>query len=369
MEKNIMFHLFFIVLMSIGNSQAETNFDHSTTGFQLTGQHNFLPCESCHLRGIFKGLPDTCEGCHESFSQIGGSLKPLTHVPTRAACDDCHTDNSWTVVRMDHAEIIQPCITCHDGLQYTGKPIDHIESSDTCDDCHIQVAWIPARFDHFGITDTCITCHDGTTAIGKNLNHVTSSNICEDCHTTNGWIPALFRHDGIDTNCISCHNGTISTGKNLNHVPSNNECEICHLNTLSWTPALFDHNNVTDTCDTCHNGIIATGKGTGHFITDRQCDSCHYESGWTQIRDYSHESANYPGSHGVPLTCFSCHREKTETLGWVASAYYPDCGACHINDYEPDKHEGAPVTDNLDCSGLCHKDTPEHQIFHSDWEL
>ena len=372
MNKNITLNLFFIILITLfstGKLSAETNFDHSTTGFLLTGQHNFLSCESCHIRGIFKGLPDTCEGCHEDFSLVGGSLKPITHVTTRASCDDCHTDNSWAAIRMDHADVTQDCVTCHNGIKYTGKPSNHIQSSDTCDDCHLQVSWIPARFDHFGVTDNCVFCHNGTTAIGKHINHVTSNDVCDDCHTTNGWLPALYNHNGIDTNCVSCHNGLIATGKNLNHVISDDVCEVCHTNTISWKPALFDHTNINDTCVTCHNGIIATGKDSGHFITDRQCDDCHYESKWSLIKDYLHISDNYPGKHGVSLSCFSCHKEKTENLGWVTSSYYPECGACHANDYEPNKHEGAPVTDNLDCAGLCHKDKPEHQIFHTDWEL
>lgn len=359
-----------ILYLVINNTQAETNFDHSTTGFQLTGQHSILACEACHVRGIFKGLPDTCEGCHDKFAQIGGSLKPVTHVRTTASCDDCHTDNSWSAIRMDHTEITDTCITCHNGISNTGKPAGHVVSSDTCDDCHLTVAWIPARFDHFGITDTCVTCHNGITAPGKDLNHVDSNDICEDCHNTNAWIPALFDHAGVTDACFSCHNGIKYTGKDTNHVPSDNLCEDCHL-TTGWTPATFDHTKTTELCDSCHNGTYADGiPTTGHFNTTQQCDSCHYVTEWFTTKPYTHISPNYPGEHtGVTLTCYSCHKEKSETLGWVSSGYYPDCAACHVNDFANDKHEGLTVSEIPDCSGACHKPDPQHQLFHSDWAL
>ena len=49
----------------LAESNEDEGFDHSTTGYFLTGQHTILSCEACHIRGIFKGIPKTCEGCHE----------------------------------------------------------------------------------------------------------------------------------------------------------------------------------------------------------------------------------------------------------------------------------------------------------------
>jgi len=365
--------LIFLLLLTLFMSAAksESNFDHSTTSFQLTGQHSILPCESCHVRGIFKGLPDTCEGCHEQFSHIGGTLKPMTHVRTNASCDDCHTDNTWAAVRMDHAEITDACITCHNGVLNTGKPVGHVESDDTCDDCHLPVSWIPARFDHFGITDTCITCHNNAPIPGKPVGHVASDDVCEDCHYTTGWLPASFRHIGITDNCFSCHNSTnpYATPKPVTHVPSTDICEDCHKSTSAWLPALFVHDENTTDCNSCHyNGGPGTYYDASHLMTTRQCDTCHYVTGWGALRPYTHDSPNYPGEHtGVNLGCYSCHKEKTESLNWVASTYYPDCAACHVNDYEIDKHEGLTVSQIPDCSGTCHKPNPEHQLFHDDW--
>lgn len=350
---------------------AESNFDHSTTGFFLTGQHSVLPCESCHLRGIFKGLPDTCEGCHDKFSQIGGTLKPITHVRTTAACDDCHTDNTWAAVRMDHADIEADCITCHNGTLNTGKPLNHVVSSDTCDDCHLTVAWTPARFDHFGITDACVSCHNGGIALGKPVGHPLSEDTCDDCHSTHAWLPASFKHIGISGDCFSCHNTTnpYTTAKPTNHVPSVDICEDCHKTTQAWSPALFFHDETTTDCKSCHvNGGYGTPIGPGHLMTDIQCDICHYTTDWTPLKSYSHDSPNYPGTHtGVTLGCYSCHKEKTESIGWANTSYYPDCAACHANDFDNEKHEGLTVSEIPDCAGTCHKPNPEHQLYHDDW--
>ena len=347
----------------------ENRFDHSTTAFPLTGQHSVLSCESCHIRGIFKGLPTTCEGCHDKFAQIGGQLKPVTHVRTSAPCDDCHTDNSWSAVRMDHSDITQQCISCHNGSLNTGKPIGHVVSSDNCDDCHLTISWIPARFDHFGITDNCVTCHNGTIAQGKHLAHVPSNDVCDDCHSTAAWIPAQYDHSGITDACFSCHDGSYATPKHATHYATVDTCEDCHL-TTAWSPALFDHAGVSGDCDSCHNNSNATGIGPGHLDTTKQCDTCHYVTGWGAVKSYLHDSPNYPGEHtGVTLGCYSCHRERTVSLGWVASGYYPDCAACHVNDYDNGSHEGLTVNDIPDCSGTCHKSIPQHQLFHSDWGL
>lgn len=39
-------------------------FDHQTTGFSLTGKHEDVRCETCHIKGIFKGTPKDCASCH-----------------------------------------------------------------------------------------------------------------------------------------------------------------------------------------------------------------------------------------------------------------------------------------------------------------
>ncbi|MGD8939335.1 MAG: hypothetical protein PVJ72_08145, partial [Gammaproteobacteria bacterium] len=38
-------------------------FDHLTTGFPLTGDHDLLDCKQCHTTGFYEKLPSRCDYC------------------------------------------------------------------------------------------------------------------------------------------------------------------------------------------------------------------------------------------------------------------------------------------------------------------
>ncbi|MEZ5598453.1 MAG: hypothetical protein R3E84_19115 [Pseudomonadales bacterium] len=73
------------------------------------------------------------------------------------------------------------CSECHNNVNATGKPALHLPTAAACDDCHSTVAWLPARFDHAGIAGNCVACHDGAISTGKNPTHINTSNVCENC--------------------------------------------------------------------------------------------------------------------------------------------------------------------------------------------
>ena len=286
--------------------EAPKEFDHDTTGFFLTGQHSHLPCETCHVRGIFRGLPKTCEGCHEHFPQITTSMKPLNHVVTNAPCDDCHTDTSWTLVRMDHSSITADCFTCHNNTVQDGKPLDHIESSNNCEECHITIAWTPAGFDH----------------------------------------------EGISNNCIRCHNNVIAQGKTPDHYPTSDNCEECH-STRAWTPAGFDHPpESAGRCTECHSG----DKPADHVTTTDQCDVCHYTTNWSTIKSYDHKPGTAYVGHGGNIgatECGACHAGAgfVDTDGHATSAPSSEsnCKACHANDAPSPGHRSGGECGNSGC--------------------
>ena len=60
-------------------------FDHQTTGFSLTGKHEDVRCETCHIKGIFKGTPKDCASCHVQGNQRGALAKSARHIPTTRA--------------------------------------------------------------------------------------------------------------------------------------------------------------------------------------------------------------------------------------------------------------------------------------------
>jgi len=66
--------------------QSRLNFDHLTTGFELTGQHRDLPCESCHVNAIFKGTPTDCGACHGIGTVVRATAKPRNHILSTDQC-------------------------------------------------------------------------------------------------------------------------------------------------------------------------------------------------------------------------------------------------------------------------------------------
>ena len=60
-------------------------FDHLTTGFALTGVHSHTRCESCHERGVMRGTPRDCAGCHGANGRVARARIPMNHMPTTAS--------------------------------------------------------------------------------------------------------------------------------------------------------------------------------------------------------------------------------------------------------------------------------------------
>ena len=97
--------VFLVLSLQSQNSlaQADTGFDHNTTLFELAGLHEQVRCESCHIKGIFKGTPRDCAGCHLQNNQRGAKAKPVNHIQSSNNCEECHSVTSFTVVRSGRA--------------------------------------------------------------------------------------------------------------------------------------------------------------------------------------------------------------------------------------------------------------------------
>ena len=207
-----------LAFASTGGQAATTtarSFDHLTTGFELTGAHRDVNCESCHVNAVFKGTPRECAACHSRGTLVSATPKPSEHIMSTERCGDCHTTAAFLpATRFDHSEVRGSCASCHDNVRATGKPANHIVTTLDCNACHNTTAWKPARFDHTGITANCVSCHDGGRATGKDPGHMLTTNSCESCHTPAGWSPVMrFDHTQAQGTCASCHNGTHGHGQ------------------------------------------------------------------------------------------------------------------------------------------------------------
>ena len=86
--------ILFLFSQSFILNAKDSNFNHDKTGFELEGPHEHISCDSCHIRGIFKGIPKRCESCHDRGSQIASSIKPTNHIITSGSCEGCHAGNT-----------------------------------------------------------------------------------------------------------------------------------------------------------------------------------------------------------------------------------------------------------------------------------
>lgn len=219
-------------------------FDHHNTGFPLEGAHAFVPCQSCHTDGEFKGTPRDCVGCHSPNARFNATFKPVTHITSTDQCATCHRPTFWEdVVRVDHMQVMGPCLQCHNN--YHGP------------------------------------------AGGQPANHIPSPPDCAQCHSDMSWVPANFTHENLVTTCIGCHNNVQVAGMPANHINiSTSDCSVCHQSTLSWSPvASVNHDFVLGTCRSCHNNVVARGQHPGHFPTgDTECSVCHNTDYWAAPR-------------------------------------------------------------------------------------
>ena len=329
-------------------------------------------CGVCHIAGgnfkpaVFDhtNIIDNCVSCHDGAIATGTAAKTNPpHIPIGAQdCSVCHLPTSFAQATFNHQNITNNCVSCHNGTTATGKDNDHVPTNGDCLDCHQTTGFKPATFDHAGIVDNCSSCHAAGFARPKNPGHVATSQDCGVCHNTTAFAPATFDHTGISSGCESCHDGNPITGKIdavPAHITTGLDCYFCHSTATfaggTWTHDASSANN----CDTCHDGSTATGKIDAvptHLSTTEQCDVCHTTNGWAPTV-FSHDTnGNYPGNHRRDPGCNGCHGNTISSIiPWPSSQYAPFCAACHAGDFDrKGDHiggENGTVAQNKDCSG------------------
>ena len=409
-------------------------FDHSTTGWPLTGFHlTSTQCSQCHINNNYNltaantacvschqqdfnnattpinhvqaGFPTTCQQCHDTVLWTDGKFDhsttgwPLTgfHL-TGTQCSQCHTNNNYNLTSANTR-----CVGCHQtDFNNTNNP-NHVAGgfSTTCETCHNTAAWQPAQFDHsksgFPLTGyhanpavTCAMCH-------VNNNYNITNTACVSCHQTdynNATTPVNHIQLGFPTACQQCHDTVLWTDGKFDHSTTgwpltgfhltSTQCAQCHINnnynlTSANTACVSchqtDYNNATTpvnhvqlgfptTCQQCHDTVLWTdGKFdhsttgwplTGFHLTSTQCAQCHINNNYNLTsantvcvgchqQDYN--NATTPINHvqlGFPTTCQQCHdtvlwtdgKFDHSTTGWPLTGFHltsTQCSQCHIN--------------------------------------
>jgi len=326
-------------------------FDHSTTGFPLTGLHAVPPrqCIDCHANNNYNLTATTCVTCH--LKDFQGTTNP-NHVSLNFSqtCEQCHTTAGWSPATFDHSMVNFPltgshtvpprqctdchannnynltsttCVSCHiKDFQNSTNP-NHVQDgfAQTCEQCHNTTAWSPANFDH------------SKSAFPLTGSHTVPPRQCTDCHTNNNF-------NLTSTACISCHQTDYNNATSpVPHAGFPTTCQTCH-DTVLWTDATFDHSTT---------GFALTGM---HTVPPRQCSDCHVNNNYTlnsaacvncHLKDYQGTTNPNHVTASFPQTCDSCHSTSTwlnatfnhSTTGFPLTGNHTvpprQCTDCHVN--------------------------------------
>ncbi len=359
-------------------------FDHSKTDYPLTGRHETVECNTCHLASFLK-LPLDKEGRPIPI------YKPLAHKecsPCHAdphngqlglVCSKCHNTESWTgmnqkkfnhdltryPLRGKHAAL--QCAQCHDPKSAWGKRPPFATCLSCHQDAHAGTATLAGKVVDCAACHTVAGFHPSTYTVEQHAasaypllgKHITVK--CEACHAKNppGVAPEKLGKSGVlmrmaHDRCMSCH--ADAHGGQFAARPGRGACEPCHR-VDGWTPSTFtakDHarlrlglegRHAEIECAACHGparkGLpplpgpdrIGTA-GTALVLTDASCTSCHFDP---HDGRFSSRGAR-PKKNG----CLACHDVRTfrpstvdvaahATFGFALEGAHRavPCDACH----------------------------------------
>lgn len=333
-------------------------FNHSVTGYGLSGTHEKTDCVNCHKKEQWQNLPKRCVDCHGDEDPHKGQFKGKAcgkcHGPTRWN-DETFNHNRQSTFKLEGKHARAACVKCHPtfGTSLRFKPVDgackkcHGKEDPhegqfgdrPCSNCHHPTAWGNIRFDHsvtkFDLEGKhaltlCDKCHPGgDTDTPQPME-------CKACHVD------LHRNQFKQRKCNDCHSFGAFAIDEFDHAKARFprtgrhteiECRDCHQGGR-FRP--IDHR-----CVDCHKDFHG-----GQFTDKRtkrgpDCNTCHTTKWWSDTSDaFDHErDTSFPrlGRH-VPLSCAKCHANNR---------YRPmdtKCGGCHI-----DVHQGDKGPDCEDC--------------------
>jgi hypothetical protein len=333
---------------------AKLEFDHSTTGFKLFGQHLAADCKSCHSTLVFNQVSSQCFSCHQDVHQNTAGMD----------CSKCHNSDSWIVKDINRihevsrfpllgAHLRADCIQCHTGYENlyfepvsvecfschadnynsTTSP-NHIVAgfSTQCQECHSIISdnWAAENFNHDffplvgghrisncfscheqgnyeGLSTECYSCHQEDYEQVSDPNHLAGSfpTDCIQCHTINGWSPASIDHNTTQFPLTGAH--------------INADCNSCHSQTFSGTPSA---------CIECHREDFNATINPNHASLgiSNECQTCHNTTAWIPS-SFNHSLTEFEllGEHAL-VNCSSCHEGTTSGLN-------KECVSCHLDDY------------------------------------
>ena len=392
-------------------SWTTATFDHSTTGFALTGTHMSptpTPCVSCHVSNNYTLSSTDCYGCHQaaftSTTTLGGNVP--NHVAagfpiTAAQCAACHTITTWAAGVFNHAttgfaltnaHANATCVSCHIGGNYalTIAPTDcgnsgchlttwqqtnappHASAGATfaaanCATCHTTVNFTTATFDHgttgFALTglhmspspSPCISCHVSN-------NYTLTSTACYGCHLTSwqstatlGGVVPNHMTAGFPTDCSICHTTSAWTGGVFNHTATGFPLTGFHATVACAGCHVNNNYSITvTTCVSCHLNKYTATTTPNHVQVGfpQTCETCHTTAVWTGAI-FDHNTTTFPltGYHATSVPCASCHVNNNYTSLPIT------CYGCHTATYNATTNPAHAAAGFPTTCATCHTTT------------
>ncbi len=271
---------------------------HVNNNYNLTS----TACVSCHqtdynnattpVNHISAGFPTTCETCHDTVLWTDATFNHTTtgfqltgaHIVPPRQCIDCHINNNYSL----NSTL---CYSCHQ-KDYTGTTNPAHATAGfptTCELCHDTTVWTDSTFNH------------NNTAFPLTGSHTVPPRQCADCHVNGNYTT-------LPTTCVGCHqtdyNNTTNPGHSAQPQFFPTTCQTCH-NTTAWTGATFNHTqytpfptthgNAQSVCSTCHTN--------SNDYSVFQCTGCH---GGNNAANFNHP--NVSGYVYNSVNCYQCHR-------------------------------------------------------------
>lgn len=274
-----------------------SGFDHSNTGFPLTGGHKGVSCTECHKTETknnkkfqhFADVPfKNCNSCHKD--PHNGSFGK--------DCKSCHSVESFHKIKASSA--FNHSVT---GFELEGK-----HRTLDCKKCHDNRPGTVDLYKEFAAVKEvkCLTCHEDShnNKFGEN---------CTSCHSQNSF---AIKGNKKDFN----HE---LTGYSLTGRHKEVDCRKCHTETYMTAP--LAHNE----CKKCHSDYH---KGDFAGLAENDCKVCHSTDGFAGSSfDFErHEKSTFPlrGAH-LATPCTACH--KKDGQNWKFREIGKSCIQCHDN--------------------------------------
>jgi hypothetical protein len=216
---------------------APSTFDlaqHTETRFALTGAHQAVGCNDCHLR----------EGALRRF------------VPTATACAECHIDvHDGQFDGRDKPRMVnghRGCARCHQTSSFTGVRWSS--------EAHLLWTDYPLAGAHAGVT--CVDCHQRKPlSNGRGWTLGTAPRDCAGCHADPH--AGQFRQGGR-TNCMRCHS-------------ERDRFARTHFDHQRDSRFKLDEFHATLECSACHKPVStpAGGAVVRYRPLGTRCEDCH----------------------------------------------------------------------------------------------